>query len=1194
LVRSRSASLGLLDRERAGQQVGLGVETLVMQAPHRRSVVGVPHPGLDLHDVGPVDRVRAECVAQVVEAQRAQLGRLAGRDEASAQRYVTDVALLALDAIDGRSPGARCPRVPNESPRADNAPVDLTAFGFALAKLAARLALPHGPGRDFSGDVLDIVASSVPDRASHNTLARHFEGLGERVALELQPFFDVEFGELPSNEKAAARVAVEDAIAVSEISQARLMEVDATAAKLEALVHTNLRTHDLAPAAVEFAEILLREVCVYIVAGCMALDSFVGAASAELLRRTSEISEDVERAISQVPRQVLELLSDSDPRRFETEYRRALVHRLDQLQLLGLPRSKGGHIQYPLSVAYLTLTASLAGEGRRRRSVDDVLSQHARWVIRGSAGSGKTTLMQWLAVGAAQRSFEGPLRGWNRLVPFYVPLRRFAVEYDRSQPDRQDLPTVHAIARESAGVLSDAVPTDWVMQTLQEGRGLFLIDGLDEVPKAQLGAIPGWIASLTNLFPKCTFVVSSRPSALADVSLVGDGFQQCSLDGLTDAEMDAFIGHWHRAAARSPLLTDHGLNASELQESLRAALATSSELRALATTPLLCALLCALNRDRTSILPVDRLAVYTTALEVLVTLRDTARPGLATPPIDHRQALLLLQDAAYWMIRNGEPVMSRSAFDHVVSRRLESFRHVSTSAERVAQHLIDRSGVLGEPADGEIEFVHLTFRDYLAAKAILAADDVLFLLREARDGRLEELVVFASAMASDSKQQQIFDGLLFDPITPTSQPLHGLHPRRGQEFLALACLEMCTSVPPATAAEIDERVHSLVPPKNAQDARLIAAAGEAAVAALGRVMADVNEREAIHTITALTSTGEASALRVLAGWTGDPRSSVRDAVARAWSAFPSDDFVDQVLRGFRRAAPPPPLTMNARQLARASDLGWARRVRLLSPPEPSPLMQLPHGVEDLEIENYEGVALDFARFEQLASVRINHAPRLQTLSGLTDSTRLERLELAGLPSWSAHLMLPPGVTKVALSAVPELSRLALEGDQLQTLELSFARSLRQLEIGTALRLESLSLRAVPGLTADMFSTMSSLRAASFHSLEFDVAPDLRGSELIEDVTVVDCRGLRDLRWLPSSSALKNLRLVGCWKLDDLTPLRHLDGLQELDLSFCRGLTDLSPLADLAELKRVDLTGCWTGLNCSPLGNVDDIAFPYPA
>jgi hypothetical protein len=56
----------------------------------------MPHPRLDLDDVGAADRERSERVAQVVESQRSQAGALKRLAVAPAQPIVREVAAVSL------------------------------------------------------------------------------------------------------------------------------------------------------------------------------------------------------------------------------------------------------------------------------------------------------------------------------------------------------------------------------------------------------------------------------------------------------------------------------------------------------------------------------------------------------------------------------------------------------------------------------------------------------------------------------------------------------------------------------------------------------------------------------------------------------------------------------------------------------------------------------------------------------------------------------------------------------------------------------------------------------------------------------------------------------------------------------------------------------------------------------------------
>ena len=90
------------------------------------------------------------------------------------------------------------------------------------------------------------------------------------------------------------------------------------------------------------------------------------------------------------------------------------------------------------------------------------------------------------------------------------------------------------------------------------------------------------------------------------------------------------------------------------EESLLAAIDGDRHLRALMVSPLLCALVCALNRERRTRLPRDRMEIYDAALDMLLERRDRERGvELAQAPLTRTDKLLILQDIAFWLIRNG-------------------------------------------------------------------------------------------------------------------------------------------------------------------------------------------------------------------------------------------------------------------------------------------------------------------------------------------------------------------------------------------------------------------------------------------------------------------------------------------------------------------------------------------------------------
>jgi len=89
------------------------------------------------------------------------------------------------------------------------------------------------------------------------------------------------------------------------------------------------------------------------------------------------------------------------------------------------------------------------------------------------------------------------------------------------------------------------------------------------------------------------------------------------------------------------------------ERALLAAIDEDRLLRSLTENPLLCALLCALNRDRRGNLPRQRMAIYQAALAMLLERRDIERKVERTIPYTANDLTILLQDLAYWLLKNG-------------------------------------------------------------------------------------------------------------------------------------------------------------------------------------------------------------------------------------------------------------------------------------------------------------------------------------------------------------------------------------------------------------------------------------------------------------------------------------------------------------------------------------------------------------
>ena len=471
--------------------------------------------------------------------------------------------------------------------------------------------------------------------------------------------------------------------------------------------------------------------------------------------------------------------------------------------------------RYSLSISYLSLNVSAELAARRGAipgvrpltssigalvaRIDDVLALSRRLFIRGSAGIGKTTLLQWIGVQSASRAFPAQLAEWNDTVPFFISLRRYATH---ELPAPQDF--LSAVGRH----IADEMRPGWVHDQLRDGRAVVLIDGVDELPGRRRPEAQRWLSELVAAFPAARYVVTSRPGAVPADWLGADDFDVAELEPMNLADIRSFVHRWHEAA-RDQCVTD--AERSELdhyEDQLTESLTAHRHLRQLASYPLLCALLCALHRDRRAHLPGNRMELYEVALHMLLERRDRDR-GIATGELSRTGMTLLLQDLASWFIRNG---WSDAPVDRVVEHlatKLHGMPQLGLEAAAAYEVLLERSGLIREPVAGRVDFVHRTFQEYLAAKEAVDGDLLGELIGHAHLDEWQEVVVMAAGHAPTGRRSELIRGLL--------RRAHAERSRTRADtlrLLALACLECSPELPSELREQVTREAETLIPPRN--------------------------------------------------------------------------------------------------------------------------------------------------------------------------------------------------------------------------------------------------------------------------------------------------------------------------------------------------------------------------------------------
>ncbi len=703
---------------------------------------------------------------------------------------------------------------------------------------------------------------------------------------------------------------------------------------------------------------------------------------------------------------------------FEERYLSYVAERHSQLTVVGLDLSRPERAHWPLDAAYLSLELAErpedwpAGGGEADRpSVVVKRAEHAlancrRVLLRGLAGSGKTTLLQWLAVATARDELPEELADWRGRIPFVLPLRTLM----RHGP----LPEPHDFLSAVGTPLAASQPEGWADAVLDRGEALVLVDGIDEVPQEHRGATRDWLERLLAAYRDALFVVTTRPSAVPEGWLASSHFTELSVRPMSASDTGVFVHRWHTAARHNAATDVERSQVHDLEAALQVTVRAQRDLAQLSSTPLMCALICALHRDRRGHLPHSRMELYEAALSMLLVRRDLER-SIDVPEgiqLTEHQSIQLLQRLAYWLIRNRQTEMERATSLALVDDALPAMQAVADqgTADQVLTHLVGRSGLLRQPTADTIDFVHRTFQDYLGAKAAIEAHDFPLLVNNAHDDQWEDVVRMAIAHARPTESADLLRRLVErgDAEVEHRNRLH---------LLAAASLQYATEIEPAVRRLVEQRARVLMPPRSQEEAEELAALGPGILDLLPGPQ-DLEKDEVGPVIETAAAIGGDHAYAFLHRFIQSlTPGSEPFALSRAWEHFGADEYARDILLPFRERLPLEVHTRDQRNALRLLKPVTSIAFREAFTEDEIVEYLSPEHTHRLEI--YSGQLLTDLKF-------VREFPALDEIA-LSECTQLAHVEdLAGLPLTNLRLLhLPDEFSFNALDSLPELTALAL-------------------------------------------------------------------------------------------------------------------------------------------------------------------------
>ncbi len=342
-------------------------------------------------------------------------------------------------------------------------------------------------------------------------------------------------------------------------------------------------------------------------------------------------------------------------------------------------------------------------------------------VIRGAAGSGKTTWMRW--------TFRQLLKNKNAL-PIMIELRKLVKEwYDlKARGNRRSL---------------DYYLNNWISENIGSGwksdfqsyisqqkgpKPILFVDGWDEL--GELGEeLRAKLLGFMKSYPNILVVVSSRPYGDSRPS-GSEGFKVYDIQPFSDNDIEKFAENFFTICYRKD-----SISSKELQSSFISALKRSDEARVLARTALLLTMMLLISRS--SPLPDKRHQLYGKCIENLLTaLPDRYQEegvqlsSYQWRPENGEERFRVLASIAYRLqcrvtdkVRN----LQENSIDESANNRSaiivdwDSFLDFTPKEWDTKNRngflvwLTERAGVIVNRADGTLSFSHLSFQEYLCA-----------------------------------------------------------------------------------------------------------------------------------------------------------------------------------------------------------------------------------------------------------------------------------------------------------------------------------------------------------------------------------------------------------------------------------------------------------------------------------------------
>jgi NACHT domain len=421
----------------------------------------------------------------------------------------------------------------------------------------------------------------------------------------------------------------------------------------------------------------------------------------------------------------------------------------------------------------------------RRMSLDEYLGAHARSLILGDAGSGKSSLLRYLALDilSDQPTLTVTRQRYKGLIPIWLPFALWVrMSADRNVP----VPIEDAVAEFLRAQGGPDLAENMRRAVLGEGFVL-LVDGIDEA--ADSAVAQTLLAVLTAFVDRVgvSVIATTRPHGARSLIGLGGAWDRAALAPLSGEQQHALADVWFSVLERFEAVN----NITEAQIRTRsrrkadafvAALQGNAGITRLAQTPLFLLAFISLH-SRGHDLPRSRFAASKEIVDQLMEHQPNRRAvsalSTALSQAEPRLRDRIISDFAFALqagdLRGAIP--DAAAEDDAIARGSQLIlQRQNTGNQDAAEASVraifsfteERAGLLVNKAPGNIGFLHLSLQEYLAARHLMQfspSEKMAFVTANAGTLRWREPILYLLAMTPNEAET----GQLVEAIE-TAQP----------------------------------------------------------------------------------------------------------------------------------------------------------------------------------------------------------------------------------------------------------------------------------------------------------------------------------------------------------------------------------------------------------------------------------------